>query len=84
MRLYSWDYTINYNEKATSKTWTGPWTRTMKNLDLEKSEPRKTWVLKNLDLEKPGPKNTWTLKSLDPKKARKQLNVEKWLEDHIY
>ena len=49
----------------------------MKNLDLEKSEPRKTWALKNLDLEKPGPKNTWTLKSLDPKKARKQLNVEK-------
>ena len=32
----------------------GPWTRTMKNLDPVKCEPRKTWTLRNLDPEKHG------------------------------
>ena len=32
----------------------GPWTRTLKNLDLEKPGPWKTWTLKNLGSEKPG------------------------------
>ena len=45
-----------------------------KNLDPdpEKPGPWKTWTMKNLDL-----------KSLNPKKLRKQLVVEKWLEEHI-
>ena len=35
------------------------------------------------DPEKPGPWKTWALKSLDPEKHGKQLDMEKWLEDHI-
>ena len=45
----------------------GPWTQTLKNLYPEKPRPWKTC----------------TLKILDPEKRRKQLDVEKWLEDHI-
>ena len=50
--------------KAISKLWIqtldpdpgpGPWTQTLKNLDLEKPGPRKTWTQKNPDPEKPGP-----------------------------
>ena len=37
----------------------------------------------NQDPEKPGPGKTWTLKSLDTKKRKKQLDVEKLIEDHI-
>ena len=32
-----------------------PWTRTLKNMDPEKPEPRKTWTQKNLGPEKSGP-----------------------------
>ena len=45
--------------------------------------PWKTWTLKNLDSEKPGPRKIWTLKNLDPENRRKQLDIGKWLEDHI-
>ena len=50
-----------------------PWTRTLKNLDPDKSGPRKTltlktWTLKNLNPEKPGRRKTWTLKNMDPEK----------------
>ena len=53
---------------ATSKTWTGPWTRTLKNRDPEKPGPWKTWPQKNMDPEKPGHWKTWTLKNLDSEK----------------
>ena len=36
----------------------GPWTCILKDLDLEKPGPWKTWTLKNLDPEKPGPLKT--------------------------
>ena len=45
--------------------------------------PWKTWNKKNLNLVKPGSWKIWTLKNLDPKKHRKQLDIEKWLGDHI-
>ena len=66
------------NFTATSKTWT----RTL-DPDPEKSGPRKTLAQNNLDPEEPGPWKTWTLKSLDTKKRKKQLDVEKWIEDRI-
>ena len=39
------------------KSGSGPWTRTLKNLEL-----------KNMDPEKPGPSKLWTLKNMDPEK----------------
>ena len=65
-----------------------PWTRTLKNLDLEKPGPRKTWTQKdqdpekpgtskNLDSEKPGPWKIWTLKNLLYEKRGKQLDAQK-------
>ena len=39
-------------EETTSKTWTGPWIRTLKKLDLEnlkKPGPLKAWILKNME-----------------------------------
>ena len=42
-----------------------------------------TWTLNNLDPEKPRPWKTWTPKNLDPEKREKQLDVEKWLKDHM-
>ena len=35
------------------------------------------------DPKKPAPWKTRTLKILNREKRRKQLDVEKWLEDHI-
>ena len=40
-----------------------PWNWTLKNLDPEKPELRKTWILKSLHPEKPGPRKTWTMKN---------------------
>ena len=64
-----------------------PWTRTLKNLDPEKSGPWKslTWktmTQKKLDPEKsgpekPGPWKIWILKNLGYEKRRKQLDAEK-------
>ena len=54
---------ISLKKMAASKTWT----RTQKNLDLEKPGPRKTCTLKNQGSEKPGLWKSWTLKNLDLK-----------------
>ena len=54
----------------------GSWTRTLKNQNPEKPEPRKTWTQKNLDPEKPGVTKTWTMKILDYEKCGKQLDAE--------
>ena len=55
---------------ATSKTWTRPLARILKNLDPENLDSEKPGPWKNLDSEKPGPWKTWALKKLDPEKPR--------------
>ena len=52
------------------------------DLDPEKPELRKTCILKSLYPEKLGRWKTWTRKSLDTKNRKKQLDVEKRIEDH--
>ena len=56
----------------------GSWTRTLKNQNPEKPEPRKTWTRKNLDPEKPGVTKTWTMKN-----AGNNWMQKKRLEDHM-
>ena len=65
---------IGISCQDTRYTWPGSLTRTLdpKNLDPE-----------NLDLEKPLPWKSWTLKNVDFEKHGKQLDMEKWLEEHI-
>ena len=58
------------------------------NQDSEKLGTWKAWNLKNLDPKKlvlwrPELWKTWTLQNLDPGKRGNQLDIEKWLEDHI-
>ena len=56
----------------------GSWTRTLKNQNPEKPEPRKTWTQKNLDPEKSGLWKTWTMKNAGNSRMQK-----KRLEDHM-
>ena len=84
LKKYSESFFLVYYFWATSKTWTrtldpdpgpGPWT-------LHPDPGPWTWTL-DPDHEKHGPWKTCTLKNLDPEKHGKQLDMEKWLEDHI-
>ena len=45
---------VRVSSLAITQTRPGPWTQTLKNLDLEKAGPRKTWTKKKLDPEKDG------------------------------
>ena len=56
---------IAFFSRLLLKPGSGPWIRTLKNLDLEKPRPWKTWTLKNLDPE-----------NLDPEKPRPLLRIK--------
>ena len=75
---------LSLNYWLLLKPGPAPWkTWTLKYLYPEKPGPWNTCAQKNQDPEKPGPLKTWTRKNLDPEKSGKQLDVEKWSEDHI-
>ena len=55
----------NSQKRLILKPGSGPWTRTLKNQDLENPGTRETWTLKSLDPKKPGPSKTWILKNME-------------------